>query len=151
MTSTVTTSTMATNSKSDMANSPVQLDALAKRIMLDVWKLTRQRGGLVNLLLVMRRLGITDKADAEAAVAVGIELLILTMDGPYVGLGETALAMFARRKLVLDTYAVPRGRNAISLSRRSDKVLRSRRRGPCAELMSFKERQAMLKAWRNAT
>ena len=119
--------------------------------MLDVWKLTRQRGGLVNLLLVMRRLGITDKADAEAAVAVGIELSILTMDGPYVGLGETALAMFARRKLVLDTYAGPRGRNAISLARRSDKVLRSRRRGPRAELMSFKERQAMLKAWRNAT
>jgi len=142
---------MATNSNSDMANPPVQLDALAKRIMLDVWKLTRQRGGLVNLLLVMRRLGITDKADAEAAVAVGIELSILTMDGPYVGLGETALAMFARRKLALDTYTVPRGRNAISLARRSDKVLRSRRRGPRAELMSFKERQALLKAWRNAT
>jgi hypothetical protein len=142
---------MATNSNSDMANPPEQLDALARRIMLDVWKLTRQRGGLVNLLLVMRRLGITDNADAEAAVAVGVELSILTMDGPYVGLGETALKVFARRKLVLDTYAVERGRNAISLARRSDKVLRSRRRGPRAELMSFRERQAMLKAWRNAT
>jgi hypothetical protein len=118
--------------------------------MLDVWKLTRQRGGLVNLLLVMRRLGITARTDAEAAVAVGVELSILTMDGPYVGLGETALAMFARRKLVLDTYAVERGRNAISLARRSDKVLRSRRRGPRAELRSFKERHALLKAWRDA-
>jgi hypothetical protein len=119
--------------------------------MLDVWKLTRQRGGLVHLLLVMRRLGITDRADAEAAVAVGVELSILTMDGPYVGLGETALKVFARRRLVLDTYAVERGRNAISLARRSDKVLRSRRRGPRAELMSFEERQAMLKSWRDAT
>jgi hypothetical protein len=139
-----------TNSSSDMI-SRVQDEALtlARRLMLDVRQLQKYRGpNPVNIILVMRRLKLTDKLAVDAAIAAGVAAGLLELKGLYIGLGEKARDLFARRRLILDTYQ-PEQRP--KPKRRYDKVLPAHRRGEERErLMSWRERQAAIKAWRNA-